>query len=124
MSKKGITAVLSTLILGLYIVIIAHVFFSVLHVDVLANFGSAMLFEVIGFLLLLFFVIGNIISKSIGVGFFVPLVLATAAYTIALNVVNMACITIMAHSMFVLIHLIILFVYCLISIPMYIMSKR
>lgn len=123
MGKRGLTAVLSSFMIALYIVIILYVFFAVLHVDILANFLSALVFEIIGFILLAYFVLGNILSKSIKTGFFVPLIMVTVIYTIALNIINLVLITLMPTTFFILINFILLFIFCIISIPMYIMGK-
>lgn len=98
-------------------------FFAVLHVDILANFLSALVFEIIGFILLAYFVLGNILSKSIKTGFFVPLIMVTVIYTIALNIINLVLITLMPTTFFILTNFILLFIFCIISIPMYIMGK-
>jgi len=123
MGKRGLTAVLSSFMIALYIVIILYVFFAVLHVDILANFLSALVFEIIGFILLAYFVLGNILSKSIKTGFFVPLIMVTVIYTIALNIINLVLITLMPTTFFILTNFILLFIFCIISIPMYIMGK-
>lgn len=124
MGKKWLTATLTTFIIAFYVVIIMYVFFAVLHIDTLANFISAMIFEIIGFCLLTYFALGNILTKPIKTGYFVPLILTTVVYTIALDVVNLACVVTMSNVFFVLVNLILLFIYCLVSIPMYIMGRR
>lgn len=124
MGKKSLTAALTTFIIAFYVVIIMYVFFAVLHIDTLVNFISAMTFEIIGFCLLAYFVLGNILAKPIKTGYFVPLIIATIVYTIALDVVNLACVATMSNVFFVLVNLILLFIYCLVAIPMYIMGRR
>lgn len=122
--RKGTAAILAGCLLAFYIGIIMYVFFAILYIETPANFGSAIVFEIIGFLLLIYFVIGNLLSKRIKTGFFVPLVMATVIYTLILDVINIAFIITMPHVFFVLLNLVLLFIYCLISIPMYIMGKR
>lgn len=122
--RKGLTCVLSGFLLAFYIGIIMYVFFEILHIETLANFESAMAFEIIGFLLLTYFVMDNLISKRIKVGLFVPLVMVTVIYTVILDVINIVCIITMPHVFFVLLNFVLLFIYCLISMPMYIMGKR
>jgi hypothetical protein len=124
MGKREVTATLSTLLIAFYVAIIMYVFFAILHIDTLANFETGIAFEIIGFVLLAYFILGNIFSKPIKTGFFVPLILATVVYTVILDVINIACITTMPHSFFILFNFILLFVYCLVSIPMYIMGRR
>ena len=81
-------------------------------------------FEIIGFLALAYFIFCNMFSNPIKVGYFVPLVMTTVIYTIVLDVINIACITSVSSVFFTLIHLVVLFVYCLVSIPMYLMGRR
>ena len=124
MVKKGLITAFSSFIICFYIAIVMYVFFAILHIDTLANFESAMVFEIIGFVLLTFFVLGNILSKPIKTGYFVPLIIVTVIYTVILDLINLSLITTMPHAFFVLTNFILLFIYCLISIPMYFMGKR
>lgn len=116
--------ILSCFLLIFYITIIFYVFFAVLNINTLENFVPALIFEIIGFLVLAYFVLGNMFSNSIKVGFLIPLLMITVVYTIVLDVINIACITSVGSVFFTLIHLVVLFVYCLVSIPMYLMGKR
>lgn len=122
--KKGLAVILSGIILIFYISIIMYVFFAILHIEALANFESAMTFEIIGFFLLAYFIMDNILSKRIKIGFFVPLIIVTIIYTLILDVINIACVTTMPHIFFVLLNFVLLFIYCLVSMPMYIMGRR
>lgn len=123
MGKKKLTVILSLFLLCFYIGIIMYVMFRILHVEVLANFETAIAFEVIGFLLLICFVLCGICAGALKVGYYVPLMIATILYTIILDMINFLCVTEMRHIWFVLLHFVLLFVYCLISIPMYIMGR-
>lgn len=122
--RKGLIGALSGCLLISYIGIIMYVFFAILHIETLANFESAMAFEIIGFLLLIYFVMGNLLSKRIKAGFLVPLVTITVIYTVILDVINIVFIITMPHIFFVLLNFVLLFIYCLISMPMYIMGRR
>lgn len=124
MGKKGLTAILSTIVISFYIAIIMYVFFDILNIDTLANFSAALIFEIIGFCILAYFILGNILKKPIKTGYFVPLIMITVVYTVALDVINLAYVTTMAHEFFVLINLIVLCIYFVIAIPMYIMGRR
>ncbi len=121
--KEGLLA-FSAFAIFFYIAIIMYLFFAVLHIDALANFETAITFECIGFLLLGYFIIGNIVSKQIKTGYFVPLLMGTIIYTVLLDVLNIAFIVTMPHVFFVLANLVLLFIYCLISIPMYVMGRK
>lgn len=122
--RKGFIGVLSGCLLTFYIGIILYVFFAILHIETLANFESAMAFEIIGFLLLIYFVMSSLLSKRIKAGFLVPLITVTVIYTVILDVINIVCIIKMPHIFFVLLNFVLLFIYCLISMPMYIMGRR
>ena len=123
--RRGLLSIsLSISALIFYIGIVLYSFFAVLHIQALANFGSAVLFELIGFAFLAYFIIVNLSTKPIKTGYFVPLVIVTVIYTVFLDVINFACVMIMPPIFFVLLHLTLLFLYCVISIPMYIMGKR
>lgn len=122
--KKVIIAIISGFFLAFYMGIIMYVFFAILHIETLTNFESAMAYEIIGFLLITYFVMGNLLSKRVKTGFFGPLLMVTVVYTLILNAINIACITILPHIFFVLLNFVLLLMYCLISMPMYIMGKR
>ena len=122
--KKGFISVLAGSLLAFYMGIILYIFFIILHIETLVNFEAAIAFEIIGFLLLTYLIIGNLLTKRIKVGFFVPLVTVTVLYTLILDVLNTVCIITMPHIFFVLLNFVLLFIYCLISMPMYIMGKR
>lgn len=122
--KKALTIALSMFLMIFYFGIIMYMFFAVLHINILANFECALIFEIIGFLLLIYFVLNNILVKGLKTGFFVPLIFITVIYTIILNVINIVCIAIMPRLFFLLTNFLLLFIYCLISFPIYIMGKR
>jgi hypothetical protein len=50
--------------------------------------------------------------------------MVTVIYTVLLDIVNIAFVARVGSAGFVLIHLILLFFYCLVSIPMYLMGRR
>ncbi len=116
--------VLSCFLWIFYVAIILYVFFAVLNISTLENFASALIFEIMGFFTLAYFVFYNMFSNPIKVGYFVPLVMTTVVYTVILDFVNIACITTVGNVVFTLIHLVLLVVYCLVSIPMYLMGRR
>ncbi len=124
MSKKGLTAGLAMFATCLYIVIIMYVFMMVLRIQNMENFETAIGFEIVGFALLAYFILGNIGSNRIKTGYFVPLLMVTVIYTILLDTINIAFVAKISNVMFVLIHFVVLLVYCIVSIPMYILGKR
>ncbi|SFR64850.1 hypothetical protein [[Clostridium] aminophilum] len=124
MSKKRLTAGLAMFATCLYIVIIMYVFMMVLRIQNMENFETAIGFEIVGFALLAYFILGNIGSNRIKTGYFVPLLMVTVIYTILLDTINIAFVAKISNVMFVLIHFVVLLVYCIVSIPMYILGKR
>lgn len=124
MGRKSLSAILSVFLLLFYATIIMYVFFAIININTLANFGTAMTFEIIGICLLTYFVLGNVLGKNIKTGYLVPLMMVTIIYTVVLDIINLVCVVTMGHVFFVLINLIILFIYCVTAIPMYLMGRR
>lgn len=122
--KKETATTLAGGLLALYGGIIIYLFLAVLHGDTLENFASAMAFELISFLALICVIVGNILSERVKIGYFVPLVFVTVIYAVILDVVNAAYIATMSKSGFLLLNLILLFLYCCISLPLFVMNKR
>lgn len=124
MNKKGLAFFLTAFLIAFYTVIIFFLMLSILNIDDTDNFGTAIIFEIIGIALLVFFILGGILSKSVSTGYFVSLIMVTLIYTIVLDIINMAMSKTMSHNYFVLANLIVLFIYCMISIPMYVMGRK
>lgn len=123
-NKKGLSLFFASLMLAFYFFIVMFAFFEILKIDLLENFFTAIIFEIIGFAILACLVLVKILSKQIKLGYFVPLVIVTVVYTILINLMNFVGITFVPNAFFTLIHLVVLFVYCLLSIPMFIMGLR
>ena len=122
--KKGYTFALAGCLLAFYIGIIMYVFFEVLHIHKYTNFVSALAFQMIGFLILMYVIVGNIWTRRIKIGFWIPLIIITVAYSVILDVMNIVYIHVAKSSLFILLQLVLLFVYCLLSIPVYMMGRR
>lgn len=123
-SQKALAVALAAFLLIFYIAIMMYVFFAVLQIDEFYNFVMGIAFELIGFFFLAALILGNIISRRIKTGYFVTLVIVTLFYTILLDLLNILAIVSMPAPIFALLHLVLLFVYCLVSFPMYIMGIR
>lgn len=124
MEKKYLAFVLSAVSMCIYIALVLFLFFAVVRVDRLANFGAAMTFQCFGFAILALFIFLGILQKPLKTGYFVPLLIVTIVYVIILNALCLALITIISHTLFMLLNLVLLFVYSVISIPMYVMGKK
>lgn len=124
MRNRGLTITLSAVAFVFYVATILYVSIGVIHVDVLDNYLSSMIYQTIGFIFLAYFIFCNIISKPIKTGYLVPLIMATVIYMVAVNVVNVALVASIPHIFFVLINRGLLLLYALISIPMYVMGRK
>ena len=124
MEKRMMSIALYSMLLLFYAAIVMYVFFAIVHADKLANFQTGMIFEIIGFVLLAYFIIGGIAFSPIKVGFFPALLIITIVYTVILDAVNLVFITTITNPFFVLINLVLLFVYCMVAIPIYIMGRK
>lgn len=124
MNKKGLTFILTAFLIAFYTVIIFFLMLSIFNIDETDNFGTAIIFEIIGILLIAFFILGGILSESISTGYLVPLIMVTVIYALVLDVINIVMARTMSSNFFVLVNLIVMFVYCMISIPMYVMGRK
>ena len=124
MGKRGLTLISSILMLFFYVFILLYSFFVVLNIDAIENYEISIVFEGIGIIVLIYFICGNILNKPIKTGYFVPLLIITITYTIILDVLNLFLITSLPYVWFVFMNMILLFIYCLVSIPMYVMGRK
>lgn len=124
MKKREFALGFCVFMIFFYIAIVMYTLFFSLNIRTLGNFIAALFFEFIGIIVIAYFLLSNILSSNIKIGFFAPLIMITVFYILLLNVLNLGCITMMSSSTFVLLNLLILFIYCLISAPMYIMGRK
>ena len=120
---KTITILLSLIIFLFYCVIIGYILFQVVNLDEHKNFVCGIIFEGIGILMLLISVIFGIL-KRVKIGFLLPAIVCTAIYTIILNSLNFFAYAIMTSNVFFLAHMVVLFFYLLIIVPMLVMGKK
>lgn len=121
---KLIVLISSMLLLVFYCVIVAYVLFNIVHIYISENFVCGMIFECIGFSVLLGVVLLNILRKTVKTGYYVSMVISTVAYSLILNLINVFGIFVIPNMFFFLVHMILLFLYLLIEIPMLIMGKQ
>ncbi len=124
MEKKKIATALTGVLLLFYMGIISFVFVAILDAFDRDNGIAAMIFEIIGFLFLAVFVLKNIVDRTVKYGYFVPLITVTVIYTVILDYINMVLIDKISNKYFILINLVVLFLYCLVSVPMYLMGRK
>lgn len=124
--NKGKLIILASvfLLLAFYYAIVLYVLFNIAHIYISKNFVCSLVFEGIGFAALLFVLLINSISKSIKTGYYIPLVISTILYSLLLSFLNLSGAFIIPDVFFFLIHMVLLFLYLLIAIPMFIMGKQ
>lgn len=125
--SRGTKIALSLIPVALYIVIIEYVLFAIVGINDTKNFVAAFVFETLGIVLLVAVVMA-MLGLITGIGdiklpFLLPLTLVTVFYTILLDVLNIFAAPAMSGTWFVLLHLILLFLYLVISIPLFIAGK-
>lgn len=124
MNKKSLILGFSSVIVALYVVIVLYVFFVFFNINTIANFTVAIIFEIISFLILVGLIYRNVLVKPIKTGYFIPLILITITYLVIVNIVNILIIVKIPMIFFVFVHLVLLTIYCLVSMPMYIMGRK
>lgn len=120
---KTITILLSLIIFLFYCVIIGYILFQVVNLDEHKNFVCGIIFEGIGILMLLISVIFGIL-KRVKIGFLLPAIVCTVIYTIILNSLNFFAYAVMTSNVFFLAHMVVLFIYLFIIVPMLVMGKK
>lgn len=125
--NRGTKIALSLIPVALYAVIIEYVLFAIVGINDTKNFIAAFIFEVLGIILLLAVVMAmlGLITGfgDIKIGFLLPIISVTVIYTILLDVLNILATPVMSGTWFVLLHLILLFIYLVITIPLLIAGK-
>ena len=91
--------------------------------DKVGNFGYAMFFQMIGICLLIYIIFTSILKKAHDVGYSIPLIMVTIVYNGLLDIVSFVFFN-MTKTYFVLVNIVLFFVYCLVSVPMYIMGNN
>lgn len=124
MGKRGLCIALYSFLMLFYFGIVMYAFIAVRHADTFENFTSALFFEAIGFLLLACFIIGGFLFAPIKTAFYPILLTLTILYTVFIQIFNFTQISVASNVFFILINLIILFIYLLISVPIYIIGKK
>ena len=122
---KTITIALSLLIFVFYCVIIEYVMFGIVNIHLCKNYICGMIFGIIGFVILLLQIGVSVIKRGyIKLGYLVPMVTITVVYTVLLNVLNIWGSIFISSVFFTLLHMVLLFLYLLIVVPMFIMGKQ
>ena len=118
---------LSLIPVALYVVIIEYVLFAIVKIKDSDNFIAGFIFETVGIIFLVAVIMAALgLITGVGnikIGFLVPIVTVTVLYTALLDLINILGTLTMSGTWFVLLHLLLLFVYLVITIPMLIAGK-
>lgn len=118
---------LSLIPVALYIVIIEYVLFAIVKITESDNFIAGFVFETVGIVFLVAVIMAALgLITGVGnikIGFLVPIITITVLYTALLDLINILGTLTMSGTWFVLLHLLLLFVYLVITIPMLIAGK-
>ena len=118
---------LSLIPVALYIVIIEYVLFAIVKITESDNFIAGFVFETVGIVFLVAVIMAALgLITGVGnikIGFLVPIITITVLYTALLDLINILGTLTMSGTWFVLLHLLLLFVYLIITIPMLIAGK-
>lgn len=116
--------IIAVFLLVLYLVVVLYAFFGVIDYDRAANFWTGLSFAGLSFVLAAALILFNITTGSLKIGFFAPLVAATVIYGLVINAFNFLLMDALSHPLFLLVHLVLLFLYCLAALPLYYMGRR
>lgn len=122
--KRGLALFTSFFLFAFYVVIVMYVIISVLNLNTANNFVCGLVFEIIGFFILLTVITCNLFGKAIKTGYLIPIIMSTVVYTILLDALNFAGMLSLSNPIFTLLHLVLLFITLLIVMPMLVMGKR
>lgn len=123
--NKSFALHMALLLLLFYTIIVGYILFGVVNIFLSDNFVSGIVFQTIGIMILIYLIVLNISNRGIiKTGFFVPIISFTIIYTIILDIINFLFSFTLHPKIFLMLHLILLFVYLTIVVPMVIMGKR
>ncbi|MCR4909125.1 MAG: zinc ribbon domain-containing protein [Lachnospiraceae bacterium] len=108
--------ILPAILLVFYLTIFSIITFGIIKFQNHDHFVIALIFELIGFILLALVAVMNmIVNPPVKTGFFAPLTLITLFYTVFLHILNIGLVQLMPSIWGVLLNLILLFVYLTIA---------
>ncbi|MCD8157984.1 MAG: hypothetical protein LUD77_03540 [Clostridiales bacterium] len=122
--RRTYVLISSYILFIMYAVIIMYAFLGVLHLDLLENFVTAAVFEIISFITLLLCIMSFGRGDYVKFPFFAAKIFSSAIYSILVGILNMVCILYVRNPVFLLIHMILFFLYCLVFIPLSIARRN
>ena len=126
MEKKSspLSGILTLLLYLFYAAIMLFIMFELRGIKEAANYKAAMLFEGIGFVIGALVILSRSFAAKLDIGFFIPVLGITMLYTVVLHVLCIILLSIFSSKIFLLVNLLLLFVYCLVTVPMVLMNRK
>ena len=128
MSEKGSASPLAIAMTALmylfYVGIMLYIIFVIRQIKTFPNCNEALLFEAIGFVVGAFVVFTRAFSSKLNIGYYIPIIGITLLYTAALHVLCIVLVGFFYPTTFVLINALLLFMWCVVSIPMILMGRK
>lgn len=122
--RRSYVLISSYILFIVYAVTIMFAFFGVLHLELLENFITAVVFEIISFISLLLCIMSFSRGDYIKFPFFAAKVFSSVIYSILVGILNMVCIFWIRSPAFLLLHMILFLLYCLVFIPLSIAGRN
>lgn len=108
----------------MYFAIVIYSLFNVVNITSKDSWLWTIVFEIIGAIIFIFYIIRVMDSKVIKFGYKVSLGLSVIAYNVIVVIQNIFQIRYPNIAVFIMLQLITLFVFFIISMPMYIIGKK
>ncbi len=123
-NKRKMAFICAAFLLMFYFVIVSYVYLFMMTWTLMPNYIAGMIYEVIGFLIASYVVLKSVGMPQMKLPYLISILCVTIFYVVICNCINVFGMGTMVTVKFVFLHLVLLFLYCLISIPMYIMGKK
>lgn len=122
--KILIKKICSFIMVIMYFAIVIYSLFNVVNITSKDSWLWTIVFEIIGAMIFIFYIIGVMDSKVIKFGYKVSLGLSVIAYNVIVAIQNIFQIRYPNIAVFIMLQLITLFVFFIISMPMYIIGRK
>lgn len=111
-------------IIILYILILVQAYITIYNSNMLMKFGLSITFELINIIIMLSVLTECVLQKTLKFAYAVSGIMVMLLYTVFQNVVNLVSFMEISNNWLILCNIILLFIYSLVSIPLYIMGRR
>lgn len=111
-------------IIILYILILVQAYITIYNSNMLMKFGLSITFELINIIIMLSVLTECVLHKTLKFAYAVSGIMVMLLYTVFQNVVNLVSFIEISNNWLILCNIILLFIYSLVSIPLYIMGRR